>query len=279
MTTTQARLLLVERHRARSTACDRSSSPTNERLQDARRQMLDGAERLDDRGDHLGRRHARPAATASRRSRTASPSGGSTARGRLDIFVNHELSLRSRSRAHAAATTTTTRQVSRLRLNQNGAGVAQGRVRDPAERRLPALLLELPRRRRSRVRREHPPHERGGPRHRAPRRKTLAQPKPARERRARAGRRRRRLRREERRSTSRSTEWAATTTRTRVGIPGLRVSGRALGRRHVRRSRQSQLYIVQGRKRRRRLERRRQAVCLRRRRRRDQRLRRHRRRR
>ena len=76
----------------------------------------------------------------------------------------------------------------------------QGRLRDPAERRLPALLLELRGRLRARLRPRAPPHERGGSRHRASAGGLLAPARRAADRgRRRAGRRRRGLRREERR--------------------------------------------------------------------------------
>ena len=69
--------------------------------------------------------------------------------GTADILVNHETSLvpfPATRQDHINST------VSKLRLNQNSAGVLRGEYVDPAERRVPALLLELPGRRRARLR-------------------------------------------------------------------------------------------------------------------------------
>ncbi len=104
-------------------------------------------------------------------------------------------------------------------------------VRDPVRGELPALLLELPRHGGARVRARPALHERGGDGRRQSRRRRLAGAEPERLA-ARAGRRRRRLRREERRVQV-DLRHGPAQPREQRRDPGLRPSGRALGRRHV----------------------------------------------
>ena len=122
-------------------------------------------------------------------------------KGRADVYVNHETSTVPFPFTPATGVgfnDFTNAMLSNLKINEQTHGVLDGSVRDPVGGELPALLLELPRQRRARLRARPHLHERGGDRRRQPRRHRLAgdagERLPAR-----AGRRRRRLRREERR--------------------------------------------------------------------------------
>ena len=89
------------------------------------------------------------------RSPTGSRSRANATRTTLDLYVNHETSTRPVP-VHAAAPTEANSQndfnnsqVSHLELDRDdGAGSSRGELRDRERRELPAVLLELPRRRR-----------------------------------------------------------------------------------------------------------------------------------
>ena len=144
----------------------------------------------------------------------------STTQGRpdVDLYVNHETSLVPFPYTPSAPTEANSQndfdnsQLSHLVLNRETARDPLGRAGDRERRELPALLLELPRRRGERLRQAAPLHERGGNRLGQAR----GQGVPGHDRRGRraADRRRRRVRPEERTRASRSGAWAGSTTRT-----------------------------------------------------------------
>ena len=87
--------------------------------------------------------------------------------GKVDLYVNHETSKVPFPYVTAAPTAANgendfdNAQLSQLTLDRHSAGVLNGLARHRQQRRVPALLLELPRNVEAGVRAGHPLHERG----------------------------------------------------------------------------------------------------------------------
>ena len=185
-------------------------------------------------GDHLGGRRL-----PSGYRFEAIPDGISVrtrGQGTADIFVNHETSLvpfplaANADRCERRRTTSTTRSEQAAPQPAHAPACSTARFVDPEQRRLPAFLLELPRRREGGIRPRHPVHERGGARLRPPPGGLVDQPCARRPGAEQAGvvvalRRRRAA------SLPRSTAWAGPTTRTASRSPAS--TPVVLGRRHV----------------------------------------------
>ena len=152
-----------QRARARGGARhDRRRARDNARLQDLRGEDARRPERLDDGGDHLRRGHA------ARRLHVRGDPG-------RDLDRERERPGNGRHPRQPRAVAGTVPRDAPGRTQRDGQPAPpqpaqrrrpEGRLRDPAERRLPALLLELRRRPGARVRPRPALHERGGTRHR-----------------------------------------------------------------------------------------------------------------